>query len=840
MRGSLVRVAFSVACAAAPAGAQSLFLDRAFPLTAAGVDVASGDLDLDGRLDLVVPLLSSSSATVLVNQGDGTLVTGQPAAALGGPRRARVVDLNLDGLPDVLVASTGTNPLYQGGLASNVGDGAGGFLFSSMRPVDGSPADVSMADVDGDGFPDAATANSQNATAAVLKGIGNGGFGLPAYLPAPAMPSGVALADLEGDGDADLLVSANIGAAVRVRLNDGRGGFGAAGDSAAGPAVALLVAPLDGDGVPDALVACGDDLLRLLRADGAGGLLAAEPLPSLPKPVALRAADLDRDGDLDVVVSHGGSGTTHALSVLLADGAGGFAAPQGFEPGTSALGFDVADFDGDLWPDVARTNTTSSVSVHPGDGLGALAAPPVQPATIDASGALLVDLDGDGLPEGAFVDIGTALVHVLPGLGAAGLGTGSAWAAAGANAWPADLVAADITGDGVPDLVTSNIADDSVSVLAADGAGGYLAPVQTPCGNEPRALVTADLDGDADPDIVTCNTSSASVGVLLDVAGALGAVTPTSTGSHPTAIAIGHVDAGGTPDVVTANEFTSNFTVLRGNGAGGWLPAVTVGGASGIVHTMALGDFDGDGDDDLAWSAGASLKLQMSDGTGGLVAGPSMALAAEAQDLVVADFDVDGSLDVALVHSPTYGSQQVTVVRGAPGGALLAPDAYAVTSDADSLAAGDADQDGLVDLLTVSGGKKLVTLLRNISGGVWPWTNLGQGLPGQFAPGLAGAGKLLAGTPGQLVLVDAPPLAPAALFFAPTSAPAPFKGGTLVPFPPTLTSLLVVPPGGQVTIAWPAWPPLASGSTLWFQGAAQDAGAPAGVALSNALKAEVP
>ncbi len=836
MRGRLAGMALGVACGCAPAAAQSVFLDRDFALTKSGVDVASGDLDGDGLPDLVVPLFLTAAADLLLNQGDATFVAGAQAWALGSARRALVADLNHDGPLDVLVASEGYSPLFLGGLSSSIGNGAGGFFSTSVRAVDGSPVDVALADVNGDGFPDAATANAKNATSAVLAGVGNGSFGPPDYQPAPALPSGVGLADLEGDGDADLLVSATLGAVIRVRLGDGRGAFGAGSDHAAGPALALVVAPLDGDELPDALVACSDDLLRLLRADGSGGLLAAESLPSLPRPVAVRAADLDRDGDLDVVVGHSGSGATHALSVLVADGAGGFAAAQAYKPGSTSRGLDVADLDGDLWPDVAATSASTGVYVRPGDGLGGLADPPAQAAGTDATGALLADLDGDGLPEAAFADIGEDQATVLPGLGASGLGPGASWTA-GVNVWPNDLVAPDITGDGLPDLVTSNVADASVSVLAADGAGGYLAPVISLCGSEPRALVTADLDGDADADIVSCNTSGSTVGVLLNVAGSLGAVVPTSTGAHPTAIAVGHVDAGGTPDVATANEFSGTFTVLRGNGAGGWLPATTVPGASGFVRTMALADFDDDGDDDLAWSAGSNLTLHLSDGAGGMVAGATVSVAASAQDLAVADFDVDGHLDVALGHAP---AGLVSLVRGAPGGGLLAPDGYAVNSSPNSVAAGDADQDGLVDLLTVSGSKKLATVLRNISGGVWPWTPLGQGLAGHFAPGLAGAGELVAGTPGQLVLVDAPPFAPGALFFAPTSTPVPFKGGTLVPAPPSVTSLVVVPAGGQFTLAWPAWPALPPGSTFYFQGAVADSGAPANAALSNALKATVP
>jgi hypothetical protein len=122
------------------------------------------------------------------------------------------------------------------------------------------------------------------------------------------------------------------------------------------------------------------------------------------------------------------------------------------------------------------------------------------------------------------------------------------------------------------------------------------------------------------------------------------------------------------------------------------------------------------------------------------------------------------------------------------------------------------------------------------------WTDLGSGLAGTAGvPSLAGAGTLVAGSPGSLTLTSANPSSLTNLFVSFASTPAPFKGGTLVPVPPALTLALFTNGAGSIPLAWPAWPAgVPSGASLFFQHAIADPAAPAGVALSNALQATTP
>jgi hypothetical protein len=122
-----------------------------------------------------------------------------------------------------------------------------------------------------------------------------------------------------------------------------------------------------------------------------------------------------------------------------------------------------------------------------------------------------------------------------------------------------------------------------------------------------------------------------------------------------------------------------------------------------------------------------------------------------------------------------------------------------------------------------------------------PWVDLGFALAGTTGePVLAGTGSLIAATAGALTLSEAATSATAVLFTSVTSTPAPFKGGTLVPVPVAIALPLVTSGTGSVTLAWPSWPAGLSGLDLFFQVAIADDGAPNNVALSNALRADVP
>ena len=122
-------------------------------------------------------------------------------------------------------------------------------------------------------------------------------------------------------------------------------------------------------------------------------------------------------------------------------------------------------------------------------------------------------------------------------------------------------------------------------------------------GERPRAIITADFNGDGLRDIATANADSDNVSVLL--AGMDGVFTRADfpAGNEPADIATADFDRDGTPDLAIANHETSAVTILLNDGSGGFTPmpgSPFETDARPHLHSVAVGDFDGDGFADLA------------------------------------------------------------------------------------------------------------------------------------------------------------------------------------------------------------------------------------------------
>src|SRR5262249_59820841 len=98
-----------------------------------------------------------------------------------------------------------------------------------------------------------------------------------------------------------------------------------------------------------------------------------------------------------------------------------------------------------------------------------------------------------------------------------GDGTFQSPASYAVGAIPLDVAAADVTGDGKPDLVTANVGAATVSVLAGSGTGTFGAAQGYAVGPWPSDVIAADFNGDGKPDLAVANNVSAgTVSVLLN------------------------------------------------------------------------------------------------------------------------------------------------------------------------------------------------------------------------------------------------------------------------------------------------------------------------------------
>jgi FG-GAP-like repeat len=222
--------------------------------------VAIGDLSGDGAQDIATA--NGEDVSVLINRGGGRFAKSVEYAARQSWDIA-IGDVNGDGNAD-LVTANGMASVNTISVFMNRGDGS--FSARVDYRTGRRPVSVAIADLNGDGTQDVATASLTN-TVSVLLNSGKGSFAKRIDYPAPQHPRSIAIGDMNGDRRPDLVTanSAGPGAlrpdSVSVFLNRGDGSFRprrdyrARGKSGFGP---VAVGDLNGDGTQD--VAVGQDL----------------------------------------------------------------------------------------------------------------------------------------------------------------------------------------------------------------------------------------------------------------------------------------------------------------------------------------------------------------------------------------------------------------------------------------------------------------------------------------------------------------------------------------------------------------------------------------------------
>jgi hypothetical protein len=251
--------------------------------TAATLDVATGDLNRDGRQDLLAVGDLLDFVIVYLGNGDGTFRRGVDGVSGTGPTSLAAGDLNGDGNLDVVTAITDPP-----GLSVLLGKGDGTLRVGADVPVGRITGEPALADLNGDGRLDVAVANAGAGTISVLPGKGNGTFAAPVAYRALEAPSTPAAGDVDGDGKLDLVVGPGRfgGTSVAVLLGRGNGAFGAPGlVGLGGKPTDVRLGDVNGDGRLD-LVASVFDSLAVRLGNGDGTFRARAAIPVAP-PICL-------------------------------------------------------------------------------------------------------------------------------------------------------------------------------------------------------------------------------------------------------------------------------------------------------------------------------------------------------------------------------------------------------------------------------------------------------------------------------------------------------------------------------------------------------------------------
>ncbi|PYI83116.1 MAG: hypothetical protein DME26_15695, partial [Verrucomicrobia bacterium] len=287
---------------------------------------------------------------------------------------------------------------------------------------------------------------------------------------------------------------------------------------------------------------------------------------------------------------------------------------------------------------------------------------------------------------------------------------------------PAYTVTNDFNGDGKPDLAVANEFSANVSVLLGNGNGTFQPAVNYGAGSSPNSVVAADFNGDGKRDLALTDAGSGSISVLLaNGDGTFQAAVNYGAGDTPRSVILGDFNGDGKVDLAVANRVSANVSVLLGNGNGTFQVATNF--AAGVDPlSIAVGDFNGDGKPDLAVANAAlfddppSISVLLGNGNGTFQAAVNYAAGASPRSVAVGDFNGDGKVDLAVANYGSFVNGQFTgsttsVLLGNGDGTFQPPLNYSAGAGSLAVVVADFNGDGKPDLAVANDRSFNVSLL---------------------------------------------------------------------------------------------------------------------------------
>ncbi len=465
--------------------------------------VALGDVDGDGRLDLVC---GTDDQGVALYRNDGGVFAPEPIWTAGSERFVESLALgDVDGDADLDLV---VGRMDQGNaLYLNTGDGFAD-LPDWRSPATDRTWSVVLADVNGDGALDLLCGNSQQSQTLYL----NAGVVLaeaPSWISAPdGRFTDLALGDADGDGDPDIFAG-NLDAGNALFANEA-GRFAAAPTWRSGRidrTLSVALDDIDGDRLPD--LVCGN-------GHGASAYLnPAESFPDGPSWVldtpdsttAVALADIDGDGDPDLVCGTTGERGGQSKAYLNLGGTLATEPAWTSDRASYTWAIELQDVDNDSDPDLVLGNQNQSSTLYRNQA-GIFTRDPVWSASAIAftTSLDLGDLDGDGDPDlvcGNGLNSTTAYAN-----DGATFSPDPVWSSAEAPLTQS-VALGDVDGDGDLDLVCGNsgfVAGGRTTLYRNEGGRLSIVPVWRSAATAfTRSVALADLDEDGDLDLVCGN-----------------------------------------------------------------------------------------------------------------------------------------------------------------------------------------------------------------------------------------------------------------------------------------------------------------------------------------------
>ncbi|MCB0490347.1 MAG: VCBS repeat-containing protein, partial [Cyclobacteriaceae bacterium] len=489
----------------------------------------------------------------------------------------------------------------------------------------GNPArEIAVGDLSGDGIVDIITTDA-NSTSFILTGDGDGTFTDGPNLGTNSTSTGITLADFNKDGLLDIAVTNSaISGTVSIRLNTGSNTFASPVTYAIGSfPVFVRSGDFNSDGNIDLVTSnyLGDNI-SLILGSGSGTFGSNTDFAVGDGPGYLAVGDFDNDNNLDVAVTNSNDDN---VSILIGNGSGSFASAVNYSIGNNPQGIGVGYFNADTNLDLAVANDfDDNVGILLGAGDGTFATATHFTVSDSPKGLTVVDVNGDGLADVATSNGSAAgSTDRASVLISNGDGTFKTFKPYAAGPDPGSIASADFNNDGMMDIVVSgNHATNNISIILNDqpivNTTTSITSIDPPFGIPGQHVTIHGSAFDNTPTNNTVTFDGVTANVIIASEFEMTVEVPLATL--------------GTNSVVVSNSsgtsgLTNNFTVIIPNKPSSF-PSFNNYTTSDSPRGAAAGDFDNDGDIDLAVpsSTGNHVQILTGNGNGTFSAGGTFAV----------------------------------------------------------------------------------------------------------------------------------------------------------------------------------------------------------------------